>query len=367
MNLPINTATSGITTNSAATNSAAASASDLPTRLRLAPGRTVLWRSPTCLQFGVDPRHAMILDDLPEPLATLLQEMDGIRSTAELLATAESAGSAPDDGVAMLTDLQRAGLVQDATAADSGPAGWHRHALAVEATGWSVHTTRAAHEVLRRRCCAGVRVIGSGRTAVAVATALASAGVGRVTVDADGTVTAGDLGTGYLPDDLGRPRADAAADAVRRVAPGVDQCHPTDLTVLTDVVVPDPALLTDLLADRIPHLISYCLEGTATVGPLVWPGRSSCLRCAEFHRADLDPVWPKLAAQLVGQTPAASVASTLITAALTAEQVLAILTGPGAGLPVPPTWGATLELDPVRGRLRRVPRPAHPRCGCGAC
>jgi hypothetical protein len=23
-------------------------------------------------------------------------------------------------------------------------------------------------------------------------------------------------------------------------------------------------------------------------------------------------------------------------------------------------------VDPVRGTLRRHPRPAHPRCGCGA-
>jgi len=345
-----------------------ATLTDLPARLRLAPGRAVLWRSPTCLQLGVDPQRAMVLDGLPEPLAALLRRMDGVRSTVELLTEAETAGSPAGDAAAMLADLYQAGLVQDASAADNGPAGWHRTALATEAAGWSVHTTRAASDVLRRRRSAAVRVIGSGRVGVGVATALATAGIGQLCVAATGTVSAGDLGTGYLPADLGRPRADAAADAVARAAPDVlvRDRHQPDLVILTDVVVPDPAVVTQLVAMRVPHLMVCTLEGTATVGPLVWPGRSSCLHCAELYRAEVDLAWPKLAAQLVGRIPAAGLACTLVAAALTAEQVLTALAGPGAGLPIPPTWGAALELDPVRGRLRRHPRPAHPRCGCGA-
>jgi bacteriocin biosynthesis cyclodehydratase domain-containing protein len=203
---------------------------------------------------------------------------------------------------------------------------------------------------------------------VALATALAAAGVGQLTVHATGTVQATDLGTGYQPDDLGRSRAAAAADAVRRAAPDVQQHprHQPDLVILTDVVVPDPAVVAELLASRVPHLIAYPLEGRAVVGPLVWPGRSSCLRCAELHRADVDLAWPKLAAQLAGRSTEAALACTLLAAALAAEQVLAVLAGPDTGLPAPPTWGAALELDPVRGTLRRHPRPAHPRCGCGA-
>ncbi len=332
------------------------------------PGRVALWRSPSSLQLGLDPQRAMVLDELPEPLAALLRRMDGIRSTAELLAEAEAAGSPPGDGAAMLTDLHRAGLVQDAAATDYSPAGWHRTALATEAAGWSVHTTRTACDLLRRRRSTVVRVVGSGRVAVAVASALAAAGVGRLAVEATGTVVAGDLGTGYLPADLGKPRAAAAADAVRRAAPDVQlrERHRPDLVVLTDVMVPEPAVVTELVASRVPHLIAYTLEGRVTVGPLVWPGRSSCLRCADLHRADVDLAWPKLAAQLVGRVPAAGLTATLLAAALTAEQVLVALAGPGAGLPVPPTWGAALELDPVHGKLRRHLRPTHPRCGCGA-
>ncbi|HZA18500.1 MAG TPA: ThiF family adenylyltransferase [Pseudonocardiaceae bacterium] len=340
----------------------------LPERLRLAPGRATVWRSPSCLQLGLDPQRAMVLDGLPEPLAALLNRMDGVRSTAELIATAETAGSPAGDAFAMLTDLHRSGLVQDASAADDGPPGWHRVALATEATSWSVHTTCATRRVLRQRREAAVRVVGSGRIAVALATLLAAAGVGQVAVEATGTVTAADVGTGYLPDDIGRTRAAAAADAVRRCAPEatVSLRRQPDLVVLCDVTVPEPVMVTELLTAGISHLIGYAHEGTAVVGPLVCPGRSSCLHCAELHLADSDLAWPKLAAQLAGQVQTAGLACTQLAAALTAEQILAALAGPRAGLPVPPTWCAALEVDPVRGTLRRHPRPVHPRCGCGA-
>lgn len=340
----------------------------VPERLRLAPGRVALWRSPTCLQLGLDPQRAMVLDGLPEPLATLLKRMDGVRRTTELLNEAQVAGCSRREALAMLADLHQCGLVQGAEAADAGRPGWHRVALAAEAAGWSVHSRHPARQVLRQRRKAVVRVVGSGRVGVAVATALAAAGVGHVAVHATGTVAAADLGTGYLPDDLGRPRTAAAADAVRRCAPGVIVAarRRPDLIVLSDVVVPEPVLVTELLSNRIPHLLSYAHEGTAVVGPLVLPGRTSCLYCAELHRASVDPAWPKLAAQLAGQIPTAGLTCTQLAAALTAEQVLATLAGPQAGSPTPPTWGAALQLDPVRGSLLQLPRPAHPHCGCGA-
>jgi hypothetical protein len=341
---------------------------EVPERLRLAPGRVALWRSPSCLQLGLNQQRAMVIDDLPEPLAALLKRIDGIRSTTELLTEAQAAGSTRHDALRMLADLHRCGLVREASAAEHGPPGWHRVALATEAASWAVHTTHATRHLLCARREATVRVVGSGRVAVAVATALASAGVGYLAMHTSGAVAVADLGTGYQPGDLGRTRIAAAVDAVRRCAPGViiDARRRPDMIVLCDVVVPEPAMVTELLDTRIPHLVGYAHEGTAVVGPLVWPGRSSCLRCAELHRADVDVVWPKLAAQLVGLIPAAGLACTQLAAALTVEQVLAALAGPGTGLPIPPTWGAALELDPVRGTLRRHPRPAHPRCGCGA-
>ena len=342
--------------------------SDVPDRLRLAPGRVALWRSPSCLQLGLDQQRAMVLDDVPAPLATLLKRMDGIRSTVELVTEAQAAGCSRRDALLMLADLHRCGLVQEAPAVGHGPPGWHRVALDTEATSWSIHATRSTRHVLSAWRQATVHVIGSGRVAVAVATALAAVGVGHLAMRTSGTVTAADLGTGYLPGDLGRNRARASTDAVRRAAPdvSVDAGRQPDLVVLCDVVVPEPAVVAELLETRVPHLVGYAHEGTAMVSAGVARTHSSCLQCAELHRAESDLAWPKLAAQLVGLTATAGLACTQLAAALTVEQVLAGLAGPGAGMPVPPTWGAALELDPVRGTLRRHPRPPHSRCGCGA-
>jgi hypothetical protein len=232
---------------------------DVPDRLRLAPGRVALWRSPSSLQLGLDQQRAMVLDDVPTPLATLLKRMDGIRSTAELVTEAQAAGCSRRDVLMMLDDLHRCGLVQEASAGDHGPPGWHRVALATEAANWSIHTTEATRHVLCARREATVRVVGSGRVAVAVAIALAAAGVGHLGLQTSGAVTAADLGTGYVPGDLGRTRAAASADAVRRAAPDVSVAarRQPDLVVLCDVVVPEPAMVAELHETGTAHLIGY--------------------------------------------------------------------------------------------------------------
>ncbi|MPZ66668.1 MAG: TOMM precursor leader peptide-binding protein [Pseudonocardiaceae bacterium] len=342
------------------------STGSLPEWLRLAPGRSVLWRSRDCVQLGLADVHAMVLEGLSTPLATLLRSMDGTRSTTQLLADAVAAGAVLAELRAVLDELVSAGLatgVADPTA----PTDTER---AVDAQAWSLHSARRCPELMELRRNATVVIDGSTRLALAVATSLAAAGVGRVVVDPAGTVQPADVGIGYRLADVGLPRAQVARDALRRAVPAVRTTPPVrscpDLVVLADALVPDPGLLLDLLARRVPHLAVHAHEGVAVVGPLVLPGRSSCLRCVQLRRADLDPAWPKLAAQLVSAVPIADVGCTQVAAALATEQVLAMLAGPSGGVGHPPTWGASLELDPLRGQLSRRRWPAHPRCGCGA-
>ncbi|MQA14914.1 MAG: TOMM precursor leader peptide-binding protein [Pseudonocardiaceae bacterium] len=291
--------------------------------------------------------------------------MDGTRSTASLLAEAVAAGADAAEVRAVLEDLRRAGLVTDGAHPTAGPT-----ARDVDAGAWSVHSTLPADELCHRRGAATVRIDGSTRLMVALATSLAATGVGGVVVDPGGTVQPADIGTGYQLADVGRRRRDATRDALRRAAATVrtvatPRYHP-DLVVLADALVPDPEVTQDLVARRLPHLAVHAHEGVAVVGPLVLPGRSSCLRCVQLRRADVDPAWPKLAAQLVDAEPVADLGCIQGAAALAAEQVLAVLAGPSAGLASPPTWDATLELDPLRGQLRRRNWSPHPHCGCGA-
>jgi hypothetical protein len=113
-----------------------------------------------------------------------------------------------------------------------------------------------------------------------------------------------------------------------------------------------------------PHLVATVREETGVVGPLVLPGGTSCLRCAEAWRRDDDPVWPRLAAQLAAAdaAPSGSTITCLLTALTAAVQVLAHLDGAEE----PATVDATIELRPptFAPRLRRW--AAHPDCGCGA-
>ena len=62
----------------------------------------------------------------------------------------------------------------------------------------------------------------------------------------------------------------------------------TDLVVLSDSWCADPRMLRELHAARIPHLPVRVRDGTGLVGPLVLPGVTSCLRCADLHRSDRD-------------------------------------------------------------------------------
>jgi hypothetical protein len=188
-----------------------------------------------------------------------------------------------------------------------------------------------------------------------------------VSVRDSGLVTAGDAVVGGLTaDDEGRPRSLAAADAVRRASPLADLRPPADgradLVVLTRAWAMSDPLVRGLQRDGVPHLLATVRGSTGVVGPLVVPGRTSCLRCADLHRRDADPDWPVLAPQLTAweAPPSGSTTTCLLTAVTAAVQVLAYLDGTAA----PVVLGATLELQPPDPlpRLRRWPE--HPDCGC---
>jgi hypothetical protein len=130
-----------------------------------------------------------------------------------------------------------------------------------------------------------------------------------------------------------------------------------------------PAELATLLRERQPHLYAAVRETTAVVGPLVLPGTTACQRCCDLARADRDPGWPWLAAQLAARRRAHVDACDTVLAAVVAAhaalEALAFLdrlTDPA--LPAPTTLGGTLELTLPDWRLRRRSWAPHPACGC---
>ena len=91
--------------------------------------------------------------------------------------------------------------------------------------------------------------------------------------------------------------------------------------VLSDYLVADPRMLRDLHSQGVAHLPVRVRDGTGLVGPLVIPGVTSCLGCADLHRRDRDAAWPAVAAQLRDTVGVADRATLLATAALALSQV----------------------------------------------
>ncbi|BBX48534.1 hypothetical protein GCM10009641_04200 [Mycobacterium cookii] len=138
-----------------------------------------------------------------------------------------------------------------------------------------------------------------------------------------------------------------------------------DLVVLADNLVTDPRMLRDLHANGVAHLAVRVRDGTGLVGPLVVPGVTSCLGCADLHRRDRDAAWPAVAAQLRDTVGVADRATVLATAALALSQVNRVIGAVRGSDPAPPqALNATLEFDVHAGSIVARQWPRHPLCSC---
>ncbi|SER97491.1 bacteriocin biosynthesis cyclodehydratase domain-containing protein [Lentzea albida] len=246
-------------------------------------------RSLGVVQVGIDPKHAVVIDSLPEALVDELVTLDGRHTVAELGEKLKSRGEDPTQLGEVLASLDEAGLLDGESPARGGTAAVH----------------------------------GSGHLALSITSLLAES--------------------------------------------NVQLAHNADLTVLAATLVPDPNLVSTLMAFRTPHLAVRVREGVGIVGPLVLPGRSSCLNCADLHRADQDPAWPVIAAQLVGRPASTDVLFASGTAALAVAQVLESLVYVNGHEQAPPAvLNATLELDLATGVAERRSWYPHPDCQCSA-
>ncbi|KRE33688.1 cyclodehydratase [Mycobacterium sp. Soil538] len=140
-----------------------------------------------------------------------------------------------------------------------------------------------------------------------------------------------------------------------------------DLAVLADYLVADPRVVRELHDAGVPHLTVRVRDGAGLIGPLVIPGVTSCLRCADLHRSDKDPAWAAVATQLCRTVGTADRATVLATAGLALREinhVLRALRGDDHGSSSPSTLDTTLEFDVSTGSLIARRWSAHPQCAC---
>ncbi|MEU9804600.1 hypothetical protein [Mycobacterium sp. NPDC050853] len=172
------------------------------------------------------------------------------------------------------------------------------------------------------------------------------------------------------------PLSDALAVALRhssaRIQRSTQSAHGkswqyVDLVILADDLIVDNRLLRTLACANVPHLAVRARDGTGLIGPMVLPGITSCLECADRHRRDRDEQWPAVAAQLTGTVGVAAPATVLGTVAVALAQIDRVLSAIRGQTPGPlATLNATLELDLATHALTARHWTAHPLCGCGA-
>jgi hypothetical protein len=339
----------------------------------LNPSTRVLWRSEDVVQLELG-RRALVLEGVDSALIAALTG-----PAASTGGNTSVGGSArPDNGPGApappgfdtaLAALSRDGFLwrRSATASPMSPA---RPALVSELAALRTRHGNRADHILARRRDAAVVVHGTGRLPVALAALLAAANVGRITLHDSGDVHRYDSAPGgLLASDEGRRFNEAAHDAVRRAAPEVDTrslgpSDRADLVVLTGEAPIAGELRSWLHSQATAHLVARTGADEAVVGPLVLPGLTSCLACADLTRLERDPAWSLLAVQLC--TPRryaepSDLALTSLTASLAALQALAYLDGDE-----PSALSASLELQPPDWRVRRRTWAPHPGCDCEA-
>ncbi|MGW3557528.1 TOMM precursor leader peptide-binding protein [Streptomyces sp. NPDC000963] len=178
------------------------------------------WRSLRCVQFGVTPAHAVVLDPVGPETEAVLGLLDGTRGVELLRAEARALGLPDGRLEVLLGRLESAGLLTDAATGRPGRAG-----PAAGAAGAALDPLRAdlaslsvvhpapegAAGVLAARRALRVQVRGAGRVGATVAALLAAAGVGRVEVLDSGRVEPWETAPGGLPEEaVGERRATAA-------------------------------------------------------------------------------------------------------------------------------------------------------------
>jgi len=331
------------------------------------------WRDESTLQIGLDPDRSLVLAGVEPSVSAVLASLDGTRDRQEVLDAACRGGGDEPAARRLLDLLGRHRLLDDAgrdTTTLFALGTEERQRLGPDLRSLSLLTGAddGGLDALERRRHATVEVRGAGRVGSALASLLAASGVGNVHVEDPRRAGHEHRSpAGPAPEDVGASRAEATRRAMRRASAAVRTAPPAadtpvDLVVLAPDGFVDAPTRDALVRQGTTHLYAGVRETVGVVGPLVLPGRSSCLRCHDLSRQDRDPAWARVTTQLApsGGQPACDTVLATVVAGLASLQVLAHLDG---GRPVDAVDG-TLEISLADGRLRRRSWAAHPACGC---
>jgi bacteriocin biosynthesis cyclodehydratase domain-containing protein len=317
-------------------------------------GLLPVWRDRDTLQIGVDSRRAVALSGMAGA-ACVIGLLDGSRDRAQVIETAA------EHGIPAKTTERVLDLLAAAGALDDFPAGTLRllppplrARLAAELAAASLahRDGDGGARTLARRLTAQIRIHGAGPVGTGIASLLERSGIGRVTQSEPGTLRSG----AALAGAAGPGKAASATVPSGMALP--------DLAILAGRHPMD--LLASLMRDGVPHLAVTADEAIGVVGPLVVPGRTACLRCLDLTRAERDPAWPLILAQLEGREPDPQACDAPLAAAVAAQAAAQVLAFIDRAVAADAVANGTLELVLPGWQWRRRTWPRHPACSCGS-
>ena len=299
-----------------------------PVKPALRPGLLPLWRDQDTVQIGIDPRRAVAISGM-SGAADVIRLLDGSRDRDQCIAEASRRGVPAAVAERIIGLLAAAGAVVDF------PSG----------------ALRALPPELREQLLPALAT-------ASVAEQDSDGGAGRLARRSSCTVQVS--GHGLLAELL----ADLLTRSGLAAAWRGEQARQADLTVL--VGRRSPVETAELLRRRQRYLSVYADEAIGVVGPLVQPGVTACLRCIDLARAQRDPAWPLILAQLTERTAnppgCDAVLATTVAGQAAAQAVAFADRSPLAQA----TASATLELVLPSWQWRRRSWPPHPACTCGS-
>jgi hypothetical protein len=336
-------------------------------RPALKPGLIAVWRNRDTVQIGIDPRRAIALTGM-RGAAVLLGLLDGSRDLAQILAAAGDLGISAEAADRVITLLAAGGALHDfpVTAYRAMPHGLRTRLAPEVATAALAHgDADGGARILARRQGACVRVEGMSRVGLCLASFLTASGIGMVI--STGRPAGLEAGPGAQraaspPAPARVPPPGGPSRLAGMAGPAATGRHP-DLVILADIYRRE--LPEILRREGVPHLAAAASEAIGVVGPLVLPGRTACLRCLDLTRAERDPAWPLILAQLTGGAADPPACDTVLAAAVAtqaAAHALAFVDRPASASAV---TNGTLELVLPDWQWRRRTWAQHDRCGCG--
>jgi hypothetical protein len=302
---------------------------------QLAPYAPVIPRADDEIQVGIDPDNALVFRG--SGFGALLGLLNGSRPTSAVIRAGRAAGLTTGQVTGALDALTAAGLLAE----------------------------RGAAPYADSLASSTVRMICAGDVGYQLARILIQSGLSTLHIyDAELPDSCLYPSAGLLPSRAEALRS-ALADAGATISTLSHWSKPetahVDLTIIAcDQAEHDRVITDHLIRGDQPHLLVRCWGNGVSVGPLVVPGHTSCLRCADLARSDADAQWPNVLRQLPRVQIESPPALLAWAAAVAAAQTLAFLHGE-----LPESAGSTLELGWPDFVTRLRPWPAHNSCGCG--